>query len=47
MKFTRLVIGAFALLLLLPLRVAAQNIGNVTPESWDYGEVVIGDSEVM
>lgn len=47
MKFTRLVIGAFALLLLLPIKVAAENIGNVEPTSWDYGEVELDSSESM
>ena len=52
MRFTRLLIGAFALLL-LPLPVAAEYI-NVYPgpdENWnylyDYGEVEVGKSGVM
>lgn len=48
MKFTRLVTGAFALLLLvlLPLRAVAESIA-VDPTSWDYGEVAVGDTEYM
>lgn len=47
MKTLRLLGGALALLFaLLPLRATAENIG-VSPESWDYGDVALGDSAVM
>lgn len=47
MKTLRLLTGALALvLLLLPLRATAENIG-VTPDAWDYGDVLIGDSADM
>jgi hypothetical protein len=47
MKPLRLFTGALALLLLLlPLRATAENIG-VSPESWDYGDVTLGESEVQ
>ncbi len=39
MKFTRLIIGLFALLLLLPMQVAAEYISDVGPSSWDYGTI--------
>jgi hypothetical protein len=32
-----------ALLLLLPLNVAAENNGNVDPTSWNCGGVLVGD----
>ncbi len=41
MKFTKLMIGALALLLLLPLRVAAESI-EVTPAEEDYGDLAVG-----
>lgn len=45
MKFTKLVIGAFALLLLLlPLRAVAESI-DIDPWEWNYGEVEVGDTE--
>lgn len=53
MKFTRLIISLFALLLLLPIHVSAQDI-HVYPgpdEDWnylyDYGDVEVGASGVM
>ena len=42
-KLTPLVLGACALLMLLPLRVAAESI-EVTPSSWDYGPVGVDTS---
>jgi hypothetical protein len=47
MRIRYLLGGACALLLLLPLRAVAENIGNVTPDTWDYGEVELGASESM
>ncbi len=47
MKFTRLVIGAFALLLLLPAARGGGEYRELIPTTWDYGGVVIGDRQPM
>jgi len=47
MKIRYLLGGACALLLLLPLKVTAENISPPDPASWDYGQVEIGSSAPM